>query len=345
MNLAIVVVSYNVRDLLRTCLRSVFASAAQSADWLQVDVVVVDNASRDGSAEMVATEFPAVHLIASDENLGFPAGNNLALRMMGFGGERGREGDTAPLISPSPDFVLLLNPDTELAGDALGEMAAGLRDHPRAGACGAHLRYGDGRFQHGAFQFPNFIQVALDLLPLADAPLLRRLLPRLLDSRLNGRYPQRSWEGTDPFPVDFVLGAAMMVRGEAIHQVGLLDEAFFMYCEEMDWCLRLWRAGWPVYAVPTARVIHHEGQSSKQVRWTAFERLWRSRFRFYRKHADFFPPGYTFLLQPLMQSGLAIRGWQARRRFAAGKTTGDTLAEELDAYRRVAALQEKRGHK
>jgi GT2 family glycosyltransferase len=177
--------------------------------------------------------------------------------------------------------------------------------------------------------------VAFDLLPLAQVLGLRRFLPRLLDSRLNGRYPQSLWQGSEPFPVDFVLGAALMVRSEAIRQVGVLDDGYFMYCEEMDWCLRLQQAGWPVYAVPTAQVIHHEGQSSQQVPWTSFERLWRSRFRFYRKHTDLYPPGYGVLLEAFVKRCLAIRGWQARRRFARGEITGTSLAEELATYARL----------
>jgi N-acetylglucosaminyl-diphospho-decaprenol L-rhamnosyltransferase len=369
MKLAVIIVSYNVCNLLRNCLRSVFASAAQSSNWLDVDVIVVDNASHDGSAEMAAAEFPNVHLITSTENLGFTGGNNLALKMAGFAEARRRGGAEAtkrrgedvkrrrdeetenqashPItLSPShpvtlsptpPDFLLLLNPDTEVVDDALGQMAGYLRDHPRVGACGAHLRYGDGRFQHGAFRFPTLAQVALDLLPLASVPGVRRFLPRLLDSRLNGRYPQAQWIAGVPFPVDFVLGAALMVRREAIHQIGLLDEAYFMYCEEMDWCLRLQQAGWQVYALPTACVIHHEGQSSKQLHWASFERLWRSRFRFYRKYAVHYPPGYAIWLNLLVRLGLAIRSWQARRRFAAGAINAEALNEELATYAHILA--------
>jgi N-acetylglucosaminyl-diphospho-decaprenol L-rhamnosyltransferase len=353
MKLTVIIVSYNVSDLLRDSLRSVFASAARSRDWLDVEVIVVDNASHDGSAQRVAAEFPTVHLIASPENLGFTGGNNLALDVAGFaearmrgcddatrrGGEEARRQErrgtkeaadelaasndtpSAPRIHAStppriPNFILLLNPDTEVVDDALGQMVGFLRDHPHVGACGAHLRYGDGQFQHGAFRFPTLTQVALDLLPLASAPGVRRFLPRLLDSRLNGRYPQEQWMADMPFPVDFVLGAALMVRAEAIRQIGLLDEAYFMYCEEMDWCLRLQQAGWPVYALPTAHVIHHEGQSSKQVRWASFEHLWRSRFRFYSKHATHYPPGHGIWLRLLVRLGLAIRSRQACRRFA-----------------------------
>lgn len=334
LRLTIVIVSYNVVSLLRNCLHSIAVSTAHSADWLSVDVVVVDNASADSSAAMVPTEFPDVHLIASETNLGFTGGNNLALHSLGF---------TDPPQSPvpdsqSPDFVLLLNPDTLVEKDALGRMAAFLRDNPQAGAVGAQLRYGDGKFQHAAFQFPGLAQVALDLLPLADLPGIRRFLPRLLSSQWNGRYPRAFWEGRNAFPVDFVLGAALMVRGDAIRQVGLLDDGYFMYCEEMDWCLRLQDAGWSVCALPTAHITHLEAQSSRQVRWDAFERLWRSRFRFYQKQRVHYSDGFLPRLRLLVRIGVWIRSVLARRRFVQGKLSGRLLEQELAAYRAIGQL-------
>jgi GT2 family glycosyltransferase len=328
--------------LLRACLRSIFASASHSADWLDVDVIVVDNASHDGSAQMVAAEFPSVRLIASPQNLGFTGGNNLALRQLSVITDQLSVTNTQYPIPniQYPDFILLLNPDAELTDDALGRMVAFLRDHPRAGACGARLSYGDGRFQHGAFHFPTLMQIALDLLPLTEIPGLRRFLPRLLDSRWNGRYPQSQWRGEDPFPVDFVLGAALMARTEAIRQIGPLDDGYFMYCEEMDWCLRLRQAGWTIHALPTARVIHHEGQSSRQVRWVAVERLWRSRFRFYRKHQNRYPRSYLLALRTLVRVGFFMHGWLARRRFTHGKIDGVALAEELSTYQKVLKQSE-----
>jgi hypothetical protein len=338
LSLAVIIVSYNVRDLLRNCLSTVFAAAEQNKTWLDVRVIVVDNASRDGSSEMVAAEFPNVDLIASPENLGFTGGNNAALELLGFqktGAENPLAGSSHPRL-PSPDFVLLLNPDTEIVEDALGRMAAFLRDHPRAGACGAYLCYGDGTFQHGAFYFPGLMQVFLDLYPLANVPGLRRFVPRLLNSRINGRYPTQLWQSAEPFPVDFVLGAAMMVQGKAIREVGVLDDGYFMYCEEMDWCLRLAQAGWPVYAIPSARVIHHEGQSSKQDPWASFERLWRSRLRFYTKHAARYPRLFRIGLRLLVRGGLTVRSWYARRRFERGKIDLAAFTQEIEAYRRLA---------
>lgn len=329
MRLSIIIVSYNVRELLRRCLQSVFASALQSEDWLQVDVIVVDNASRDGSAQMVETEFPRVDLIASTENLGFTRANNLVLRQLGFDTDSERD------AKARPDLVLLLNPDTEVVDDGLGALAEFMRENPWAGACGPRLHYEDGSLQHSAFAFPGLAQVALDLLPLAALPGTSRLLLRALNSRLNGRYPRRNWMGIMPFPVDFVLGAAMMVRAESIAAVGLLDEGYFMYCEEMDWCLRIQEAGMAIFAVPTARIIHYEGRSSRQVRWQSFERLWASRYRFFSLHPRLYPRNFHVLLRPLVRLGLAWNGMIARRRFARGDLSGDLLGRQLEAYARV----------
>ena len=137
--------------------------ALEIADMLvrsgSVDIIVVDNASRDGSVELVATEFPQVHLVASPDNLGYTGGNNLALNLLGFHVNAPAFPAALPL-APQPSFVLLLNADTEIVGDALWQMATFLQQRPTVGVCGANLRYGDGRFQHGAFAFPSLFQVA-----------------------------------------------------------------------------------------------------------------------------------------------------------------------------------------
>jgi GT2 family glycosyltransferase len=237
-----------------------------------------------------------------------------------------------------PDFVLLLNADTELVGDALWTMVGVLAAQPTVGACGANLFYGDGTHQHSAFRFPSLVQLAADLLPLASAPGLRRVWPWFYNSPLNGRYPEAAWSGGVPFSVDFVLGAALMMCGAAIKAVGGLDNDYFLYCEEMDWCLRLAKAGWCVLAVPAAHIIHHEGQSSRQVRWSAYARLWRSRFRFYQKHAWRYPPGYLELVRLLVRGGMRWRAWLAERRFAQGEASGADIAAELKSYAEIARL-------
>jgi N-acetylglucosaminyl-diphospho-decaprenol L-rhamnosyltransferase len=334
--LAVVIVSYNVCPLLRNCLRSLQTAAAATPN-LAVDLHVVDNASADGSADMVARQFPAVHLLPLAANLGFTGGNNLVLHRLGL--PVAKPDVDLPQLEPAPealapDAVLLLNPDTEVAPDALARMVDVLARNPRAGVVGAHLTYGDGQFQHGAFHFPTTAQLLIDFFPLAGI----RGAHRLHNSRVNGRYPRARWDGKAPFPVDFVLGAAMLVRSDAIRQVGGLDDGYFMYCEEMDWCLRMADAGWAVLAAPQAHVTHYEGRSSRQTPWISFERLWSSRFRFYAKHADRYPPGHLQATRLLVRASLAVKAAQARRRFARGATDGIALEQELAAYRTVSAL-------
>ena len=261
--LAILIVSWNVKDLLRDCLRSV--QHALAADGLPAAVWVVDCASADGSAAMVRAEFPTVRLIASDRNLGFAGGNNAALRALGFPGR----------AAGQPEGVLLLNPDTLVQPGALKAMFDFLTAHPDVGIVGARLTYGDGSFQHSAFAFPGLWQLAIELFPLPG---------RLYESRLNGRYPRALYTAGRPFPIDHPLGAAMLVRAEAIRQAGLLDEGYHMYVEEVDWARRIKGAGWRAYCVPAAHIVHLGGQSTGQIRAESFRNLWRSRYRFYRTH-------------------------------------------------------------
>lgn len=330
--LAVIIVSYNTRELLRACLTSVEAAAAYGADRLTVTIHVADNASRDGSAAMVASEFPGVRLIALDENIGFTGGNNLVLTELGFAVHSHVEQD-AHGVEP-PDYVLLLNPDTEAEPNSLLRLVSFMMSESEAGACGPQLRYGNGDFQHGAFIFPGLAQIFLDIFPVTGIPGMHRLR----ESRINGRYPRALWDGDAPFFVDFVLGAALCLRGTTIAQIGGLDEGYFMYCEEMDWCLRAQETGWSVYAVPDARVIHHEGQSSKQTPWPSFVRLWRSRLRFYGKFIDRYPLWYLWLVRGVLRTGLALRSRAARQAFAQGRLTGQAADDELTAYQTVKNL-------
>ena len=129
-----------------------------------------------------------------------------------------------------------------------------------------------------------------------------------------------------------------MVKAEVIQQVGLLDEGYFMYCEEMDWCLCIRNAGWQILALPSAQIVHHEGQSSKQVRWTSFVRLWRSRLRFYSKHHERYSLLQRLGVRCLLAINLTWRKRSVLRRFASGAISGTSVAEELAAYDQVLAL-------
>ncbi len=261
-DLGIVIVSWNVRDLLAACLASVLRNTEHAPR-----IIVVDNASTDGSAEMVRSRFPQVHLIVSGKNLGFAGGNNAGIRYWGL--------DASTSTLRSPRYVLLLNPDTVVHGSALETMVRFMDATPRAGVCGARLIYGDGSFQHSAFGFPGLWQIAL------DAPGVHG---RLVESRLNGRYSRKLYASGQPFEIDHPLGAAMMVRSDAIRQAGLMDEGFHMYCEEIDWAWRIKEAGWKIYCVPQAEIVHYAGQSTRQVKPEMILALWTSRLRLYRKH-------------------------------------------------------------
>ncbi|HNS01995.1 MAG TPA: glycosyltransferase family 2 protein [Anaerolineae bacterium] len=331
MQLAVVIVNYNVSALLRACLESLLASLARTPE-LTAEVWVVDNASADGSAAMVAEAFPQVRLLASPDNLGYTAGNNLALQLLGFAPLAGEARPLAayawatgqPPSAGQPRHVWLLNPDTVVQGDAPAQLLRFLDQTPAAGACGAQLAYADGSFQHGAFRFPGLAQLGLDFFPPPG-----RLNRPLLDSRLNGRYSGRLYAAGKPFPVDFVLGATLLVRGETLRQVGLLDESYFMYCEEMDWQRRAQQAGWSIHCVPAAQVIHVAGASSSQFRSRAFVALWQSRLRYFgRYHGALFNRAAATLLR----AGLRAEAQAVRRQ------SPPDLDERLAAYRAVEAL-------
>jgi len=277
--LAVIIVSWNVRDLLMACLRSLQADLERAG--LAADIWVVDNGSTDGTPEAVARDFPAARLIARRDNPGFAAANNQALR--------------AALDASPPRYFWLLNPDTEVLPGATAALIAAMESHPRVGVAGAKLLYPDGTLQHSAFRFPGLVQLAFDLFPFP---------PRLYETWLNGRYPRRLYDGDVPFFVDHPLGAAMMVRRETVEQVGLLDEEYRIYCEEIDWCWRMRRAGWRALCVPTARVVHHAGRSTGQVPVSSFVNLWTSRARLYARHHG---PVTRFLARILVRAGMQRR--------------------------------------
>ncbi|MEN9936206.1 MAG: hypothetical protein RLZZ387_2785 [Chloroflexota bacterium] len=254
----IAIVSFNTRELLHACLDSLRACA------LPLHTVVVDNASRDGSAAMVRSCFPEVALLEPGQNLGFAGGTNLALR-------------TLQQQSFPPEYLLLLNSDTVVHHGALEALVAFLEHHPRVGAVGPRLLNLDGTTQPAAFRFPTLLMTALDLFPPGE------VLPgRLYGSWWHGRYPQE--QGDAPFPIDHPLGACILARREVVQQVGLLDEGYFMYAEEVDWCLRVRCAGWAIWQEPRARVTHVGGASTSQFRSRMLVALYASRMRFFRAH-------------------------------------------------------------
>ncbi len=318
LDLVVIIVTWNVRHLIRDALRTLADDLRASG--LDSKVWVVDNASTDGTAEAIRTEFPAVQLIASPTNLGFAGGNNAAMRAFGFCDQ--------PTPNPNgPRVVFLLNPDTLTQPGAIRALYDALFRMPRAGVAGARLSYEDGTFQHSAFRFPGLMQIVLDLFPIPG-----RLYNRLHESRLNGRYNRNLYERRDPFPVDHTLGATIMLKREVIEQVGLFDEQFFMYCEEIDWAMRIRQAGWEIYSVPTAHITHLEAKSSSQVRPQSIVNLWTSRFLLYRKH---YSRPKLALARWLVRLGMQQKISAAQR---DATLSSDQRTVLIEAYRKVIAL-------
>jgi N-acetylglucosaminyl-diphospho-decaprenol L-rhamnosyltransferase len=292
LDLAIVIVNYNVRDLLRACLASVYASEGD----FRFQVCVVDNASHDGSAKMVEEEFPQARLIANTENVGYPAANNIGLRTFGEwcpaeGSESGHR--------PPARHALLLNADTEVPPQALADMLAFMDAHPEAGVAGPKLVLPNGKLDlacRRSFPSPEIIAYRVTF--------LSKLFPR---SRRFGRYNLTFLDPDIMTEVDSVVGAFMMVRAEAIAAVGLLDERFFMYAEDLDWAKRIKEAGWKIYYNPQVAVRHVKRASSRQFKPARLE-FERASLRFYRKHYQAQTPRW---LNALILSALALRGGSA----------------------------------
>jgi N-acetylglucosaminyl-diphospho-decaprenol L-rhamnosyltransferase len=260
-DLAAVIVSYDVRDLLQGCLGSIERSATR----LRLDVWVVDSGSSDGTPTMIREKFPWVHLIES-ENIGFSRGNNLALRQILADAQTG----------DLPRFVLLLNPDTELPTTALSNMVDFLEAHPEAGVVGPKLVRNDGSldlacrrsFPSPGVSFFHFVG-------------LGRIFPR---SRIFGRYNLTYLDPDEISEVDSVVGAFMLVRGEILRTVGLLDEEFFLYGEDLDWALRIKKAGWKVLYNGAVSVFHLKRASSRQRSTQSLIAFHNAMLIFFRKH-------------------------------------------------------------
>lgn len=306
-DLAVILVTWNTRDLIRGTLDTLYADLAGSG--LSADVYVIDSASSDGTPEVVRQHYPQVRLTASPDNLGFGKSNNLGLRQAGF---------FDPQRADAPAAAYLLNPDTLTQPNATRTLYDTLLSDPRNGLVGARLSYEDGSFQHGAFGFPGLRQLWAEFFWTPG---------RLLEGGFNGRYPRHLYEAGAPFPVDFPLGATMMLRREAVQQTGGFDERYFMYCEEVDWAWRIHRAGWQVLCAPAAHVVHLSGKSTGQAKPRSVVNLWTSRLMLYDS------------LHPRWKAALA------RRIIAVGmarKAQTETDPALRDAYRTVADLATRR---
>lgn len=284
-DLGIVIVNWNTKDLLRKCLQTVFASEGT----FTFRVVLVDNASTDGSADMVRAEFPQAEVVASDVNGGFSYGNNLGLRQLGYGD--GRE-----VAAGAPRYALLLNPDTEVPPESLAAMVDYMDAKPSIGVAGPKLLLEDGTLDKACRRSFPTPEVAF-----YRFSGLAKLFP---DSPRFARYNMTYVDIDREIEVDSVVGAYMQVRREAIERVGLLDEAFFMYGEDLDWAYRIKQAGWKVFYYPEVTVWHIKRAASRMSKKAQFE-FYRAMLIFYRKHYQKTTPLW---LHGLVMLGLAVKG-------------------------------------
>ncbi|MBS1989127.1 MAG: glycosyltransferase family 2 protein [Cyanobacteria bacterium SZAS LIN-2] len=262
MLLSIIIVSWNTKDLLDACLASVAVELEGTFGGLDKgQVFVVDNASADGSSQMVAQKYPWVNLIANADNRGFAAANNQAFALA------------------AGDFVLMLNPDTEVKPGALKTLIDFFAEHEKAAVVAPQLLNSDGSIQRSCRQFPTFIGMLYELIGLS------RMFPASSPRGIKFReYKMLDWNHDDERQVDQPEGACLMIKREILQKVGTLDEGFFMLFEEVDWCYRVKKAGWEIWFTPRAQVVHHYGQSIKQVKVAMILSSHRGLYRFWHKH-------------------------------------------------------------
>lgn len=288
MDLSVVIVNYNVRYFLEQCLHSVFSSGK----GLNMEVFVVDNNSVDGSMEMVREKFPSVHRISNDHNAGFSRGNNQALKLA-----RGR-------------YLLLLNPDTVLEKETLPLVLQFMESHPDAGGLGVKMVDGQGRF------LPESKRgLPTPLVAFCKIFGLSRLFPR---SPLFGRYHLGFLDHDKTHTVDVLSGAFMLLRKETLEATGLLDEAFFMYGEDIDLSYRITLAGYKNYYYPGTRIIHYKGESTKKSSINYVFVFYNAMIIFAQKH---FSRGNIRVFTTLINMAIYFRamvaiGWRFLKRIA-----------------------------
>jgi GT2 family glycosyltransferase len=279
--LSVVIVSWNTRELTLEALAS-FLPARDP----QLEVIVVDNASSDGSADAIEASFPEVHVIRNDRNTGFAGGVNLGLR------------------AARHRLILLLNPDTRVIGDVLARLVEYADAHPEAGILGPRILDENGALQASKFRFPSLLNQLL------AATYLYQLFPR---SRFFNRERMGGSTRHEAERVDAVSGCAFLVRRELLDRVGMLDEAFFMYSEEVDLCYRAAQAGFEVHYAPVGEIVHLGGASSRLTSLRSFLDYRRSLLRFFWKHHG---PAATQATRVLLLLFLVVRlpFWSIRAR-------------------------------
>ena len=248
-DVSVIIVSYNVIKFLQKCLESLYKTPTE----VKFEVLVVDNNSTDGSAEMIQLNFPLVHWIQNDHNKGFAAANNQAI------------------MQSSGRYIWMLNPDTILVDDALSPLVNLLDENPQAAVCGSRLLNHDYSLQPSCYPFPT---LGREFWRLFHLDLIRKI----------AEYPMHQWDLDKPVEVDNIQGASLLLRRAFLDQIGLLDDSFFMYTEEVDLNYRLKKAGWKIYWEPRSKIIHYGGQSTKLNQTAMFLQLYKTKIQFFRKH-------------------------------------------------------------
>lgn len=278
MKISVIIVNFNTQKLLKDCLSSLFEKNKK----VKMEVIVVDNASSDGSAEMVERFFPKLILIENKKNLGFAAGNNVGLK------------------SASGEYLLLLNSDTQFLENSLEQMIDFMDNHPSVGISSCQLVGGDGQIQPSGGFFPNLPRIFAWMFFLDDLPFIGgRLKP--FHPHSPKFYTRDRWYLDEHFQ-DWVTGAFFLMRRQVLAQIGLLDENFFMYVEEMEYCYRAKRAGWQVVYTPRTKILHLGGQSGSSKRALTSE--YQGLKYFFAKHH---PAWQRFVLKIFLKGGAILR--------------------------------------
>jgi GT2 family glycosyltransferase len=264
MDLSIIIVNRDTKELLLACIASIYTTVPP----LSFEIWLVDNGSSDGSVAAVRQSYPQVNCIENRKNLGFAQANNQAIRHA-----LGR-------------YAVLLNTDTVLTPKALLTICGFMDKNMDTAICGGQLLNRDGSLQNSIANIPT---LATELL---NKSLLRRLFPR--------RFPGKECRSDEPLPVESIVGACMVVRREAIDRVGRLDESFFFFFEETDWCLSMKKNGWQVFSHPQARIYHLRGETARKNNTAARIEYWKSRYTFFRKH-------YSKVILAILATGLIAK--------------------------------------
>jgi N-acetylglucosaminyl-diphospho-decaprenol L-rhamnosyltransferase len=305
LDLSVIIVNWNTGPLLLQCVNSV----VETAGSLSLEVIIVDNGSSDDSLTMLPDP-PQLKIINNKENLGFARANN-----QGFAEARGR-------------YLLMLNPDTRVSPNALERMVLFLDRKPGAGALGPRLLNTDGSLQHSCSYFPSLLGVLMESLGLNRV---------FVGNTFFARWLMTSWDHTTTRQVDQPMGACLLLRAEALRQVGPLDERFFVYFEEVDLCFRLHNAGYKIYFLADAEVVHYGGQSSLGNLDVRITERYRSLLLYFAKH---FSPGEIFCIRVMVLVHMLIRIAMlpfSARRFSTAKT-GVSRRRLLSLYSQVIRL-------